>query len=183
MSDWYKASTLVYWRQRVRERGADTYKAVLTRLDPEAGTLFERSLPMAWVDVAVAGRVLMGVGQVLESGHVNALYDMGRRHARDDMTGMYRALLLFTTIPFAVKQTARLWGTFHKHGVASTEHRPGDRLATVVIREYPELPRPIRENIAGFIAGILDVTGARGARVKATDADPSAWRFDASWDA
>jgi hypothetical protein len=179
--DWYKASPLAYYRDMLNKMGPDVAKKARAGLDADTVRLFDTCLPMTWVNVLAADRILQGVALAAHPGNPEGTFLLGRRLARDTMSTVYKVLLSVTTIPFAVKQTARLWGTFHRRGTAVTVREGDAKEATMVVSGYPEFPEVVRQNVAGFVTGILDLTGAANPHVQHDGSNPEAWRFEARW--
>jgi hypothetical protein len=49
------------------------------------------------------------------------------------------------------------------------------------VRGFPELVKTQREYVAGYLIGLLGLTGAKSVQVTCLENDPQAWRWVLSW--
>ena len=106
----------------------------------------------------------------------------GEINAEHDLKGVYKLFLRVSSVPFVIKQTARMWNTYHDTGEAFVLKGENAKEASLVIKNYPDLPKPIRESSAGYIVGALRLTGAKNVQVVHDESDPMAWTWTARWD-
>jgi hypothetical protein len=96
-------------------------------------------------------------------------------------SGIYKIFLRIPTIEFIFKRAARIWKTYFEKGDASIE-TVSAKCVDLVVANFPELPKPMRELANGHYLVLLQATGAKHIRIEMLDQDPNAWRWRVSWD-
>lgn len=176
----YKGIGVVFVRSRLREAGDTVERTVVAQLTANERDVYASAMATEWVAIEVASRLFELAAPVLHPGKPMALRLIGRDLARDNMNGVYRALLRVMSVEFVLSQSARLWGTYHRHGLARLD-RVGPREVDFVVREYPRLPERFRECMCGWVGGTLELVGAKHAVVTKTDDDPNEWHWRIRW--
>lgn len=176
-----KGTQVVFVRDLIRKQGLEAQ--FMARLTPEQQKEVTRMLPVFRIPDDVEGYYSEIGAAVLFPGEprVTQINKLSRLLAQNDLKGIYKFLLNFTTIQFAFKQVAALWSTYHDRGKARIEADPSGRRAWMIIEDYPGLPENVRVAIAGYVLGVLDVVGQKNGRCRLDDSNPSAWRWEIAW--
>jgi hypothetical protein len=96
------------------------------------------------------------------------------------MSGMYKMFLRVATVEALVTRMGRVWGTFFEGGTPAVEDL--SRTSGVfVVQGYPKLVKTQRDYIAGYLVGLLELTGATKIQVICRDDTPQAWRWKLFW--
>jgi len=177
----YKAAFIDLVRREIDRQGPARAQAFYAALSPEDREKFGALLPMAWISPEQGGRIVAAAAQAFFGSAPEPLFEMGRQQAIHDMTGMYRVLLKVASVPMVIRRAAQMFQAYHKQGSATVEHASGTTSGTFIIHDYPGLTSPIRATVGGFIAGLLELTGAKAIQVRAIENDPNAWRWELSW--
>jgi hypothetical protein len=173
----YKAASLVTVRQWLRDRGLD--ERFRASLEPAVVERYDRLLATEWVEVSIADAIYAAAAPLLHPDEPLAVRRLGRELAHDHLRGIYRFLFRFMTVEFAVQQTARLWRMYNDTGTLSVvESRPQSLRA--VLTGYPGYPAAVRESLAGYLVGGIELTGAKGVRVSVTETGTDA-TFHVTW--
>lgn len=178
----FKGTTIEYIRRLIRERGEAAEAELLSKLAPDEIEIFQNTLPLTWISPVKAGRILEISSQILYPDHPHPNRELGRTTAIDNLTGIYRILLRIATVPMVIQKTAKLWTTYHKKGNASASREPGKNIGYLVVSDYPDLPAEIRENIIGYVGGVLSLTGAKNIEVIPDASNISAWQWKIAWE-
>jgi len=179
MSD-SKASFLGVVKRLLRDRQIEE-EALLARLTPDAKSVFTTAAMTSWVPRQYADEITATAAIVLFADQPRPVYELGRAQARNDLTGIYKILLRVVSVEFAMGQTAKLWSTYHNRGQARAEKQPDRSVGAVVVNDYPDFSEVQIESTAGYIHGLLELTGAAEVKVHPNTRDRRAIRFETSW--
>jgi hypothetical protein len=177
-----KAAGLIHTRSLLRAKGGAAERAVLSQLTPQEITVYQDALPITQLSIELATKVAALSAPLLFPAQTpsDAIQSLGRVNALNDLKGIYKVLLRFTTTEFAVKQAARLWSTYHNQGQARS-FPDGEKRIIFEVTGYPDLPAPFRHLLAGYIIGMAEMTGIRQARISLEDGNPQQWRWVVVW--
>jgi hypothetical protein len=174
----YKGASLVSLRQMLQLAAAE--EPFLAALAPADRDHYRRLTATEWVPVELAGRLYAGAAPLLYPGQLGPVRLLGRDLARDHLRGIYRFVLRLMTVQFVADQTGRLWRMYNSRGSLVIERVAGDSLRMVLI-DYPDYPAVVRESLAGYIAGTIELTGAVQVRVAIQEDDPTRYAFVTTW--
>lgn len=177
-----KGTLVVFLRKFMRERGAELETEFLERLTDSDREVYQTAMTVAWYDVPVVGRLYDVASKVAFPKDPDRLRRIGEASARHDLTGIYKVFLLVVSVPFVIKQTARMWKTYHDTGDAEVIQEKGKKLAALVIKNHPTLPSSLQEMIAGYIVAGLELAGAKNVHVNRVATNPDAWKWMTSWE-
>lgn len=178
----FKGIGLVFVRDKVQRWGDSAAAEFVEQLTPPDRERYVRVLATTWVPVDAADRILACAARYLYPGDAQGLRHIGREMASDHLTGVYRILMRDTSVPHVLGQTAHYWSAYHDAGEAAAAGGTQPGTASLVVTGYPTLPHRVRSFLDGYIYGVMDVAGARNGLVIRNDRDPSAWRWELSWD-
>lgn len=153
----------------------------LKNLSPEETYTYKTALPVSWIDVQLLSAIFEKAAVLLFSEHKIPLREFGRLEAHDHLTGVYKLFVKFSTVPFLIKQTAKIWGTYYDHGVAHVEYHPNKKQAVFIVDNYPDLPLSNLEITAGYLIGTLEITGATNIEIEIDSQNPNSFRWYISW--
>ena len=179
--DNYKGTGAVFVRSFVRSRGPEAEARLLAKLSPEDAERYLRTLAFDWIPIATISRIFEAAAPLAFPGNADAMRLLGREMARDHLRGIYRFLLRITTVAFVMTQTARLWSTYHRKGVAHLAENTAPNMITLVVSDYPELPDRFRECMCGYIVGTIELVGVQEIRVHKLGDASSQWQWRISW--
>ncbi|MFH1811137.1 MAG: hypothetical protein ABIJ09_20520 [Pseudomonadota bacterium] len=159
-----KGSNVVTVRKLVQAAGVED--ALLARLSAADVDTYHATLAVSWVDIEVVARIFAAGAAVLFPGDVRSLRRLGRAIAEDNMRGMYRLILRVISIPFAIGQSARIWGTYNDAGRMTVEREPDQPRLRLVVQDYLDFPDATLEETAGYVEGVALLCGARSAQAE-----------------
>ncbi len=178
MGPMYKGASLVVVRQSLRTTGREAQ--LLEAFTEDERDRYARTVATDWVPIAFAERVYAVAAPLLYPEAPLPVRALGREIARKHLNGIYKFALRFATVPFVVEQTARLWSMYNSAG-RLTVVRTERQLLDFVLVEYPTYPAVVRESLAGYIVGTVELTGANNVHLQHDDADPNRWLFRVTW--
>lgn len=181
MEDNYKGTGAVFVRSLLRSRGSEIETRLLRKLSPDDAERYLRTLAFDWIPIASITRIFEAAAPLAFPGNADAMRLLGREMARDHLRGIYRFLLRVTTVAFVMTQTARLWSTYHRKGAAYLAGSPDQKMVTLIVTDYPELPERFRECLCGYIVGTLETVGVKEIRVYKLGDTSSQWAWRISW--
>jgi len=176
-----KGTNIVFLRKVLGAAGTAAESQFLEKLTPAEAESYRTALPVSWLAAETTTRLFEAAAEVLHPGDAQGIRRLGRELARDNLKGIYRALLRMTTISFVVGLSARLWGMYHDQGKASAWRDPERNRVVVTVTDYPELPKKFLDEIAGYIFGVAEFTGVKNLKVEKDAQDPRAWKWSVTW--
>jgi hypothetical protein len=106
---------------------------------------------------------------------------IGKQQAKDDLSGIYKILVTFATIPYVIKHSAQFWKTYHETGQAKAVIVENKNECRFIVEQYPNLPERFREVILGYIEGVIELTGGKMVNVKKAEANNNGWEWFVTW--
>lgn len=176
----YKGTGVVFMRSLFKRHGAASERKFLAQLTPQETDIYKQTLEFHWIPIEVITRYFELAAPLLYPGDSQGLRRIGREMARDHLQGVYRIVLRVVTVEYIIEKAARLWRTYHQIGTTRME-RPGERMLQFVVMGYPDLPAAFRECTCGYIAGVLELAGAKDIHVLKSNDNPEEWRWKLSW--
>ncbi|MCD4813134.1 hypothetical protein K8S19_05525 [bacterium] len=176
-----KGSGISFILKRIKAQGAELEKAFLETLSPTEQTIFQTALPIAWIDLAIASKIYANAAVVLHPHHPKGVLQIAREVAISDMTGIYKVLLRFATIPMIMEKASQLWSVNHSRGRARVEKDPRRNAGDFIVEDYPGLSPVYRDVTTGYIQGVLELSHKQNIRVLLDGKDPARWRWMVSW--
>jgi hypothetical protein len=176
-----KGTDVVSLRSEVRARGGEFEQQYRDALSPPARSLYDEALAFSWSPVEDQMEVYQSAARLLFPAASEPMADLGRALARRTYTGIYRAFLRIPSIKFIMSRAASMWDSFYDTGTATVESTDANS-AELVVRGFPGMPAPMREMVKGHMSVLLEMTGARNPSIRHIAANPSEWRWHASWE-
>lgn len=177
-----KGMALFAMRAELMKKGEATYLEFINGLPPHLRHCFQTVLYNQWVPIETFVAVAEALAGRLYPGDAQAFFKIGHFTARDHMSGVYRWFVRMLSTTFLLHQAANIWKLYHDEGRLKIEGSIQERDATVVIQDYPGLPKEILEVNAGFMTASLELASAKNVRVMVDASDPLAWRWRIRWD-
>jgi hypothetical protein len=175
----YKAVGVVFIRTRLRKIAPEAQLAVTAVLNDDERRLYQQCVPGDWVPIELIDKLGNAAAAALYPNAPDPLLHLGRELARDNLGGIYSFLVKLLTVPYLIEQTAKLWRTYHAQGEArSTRIEPN--LVELAVTGYPDLPERFRHQMAGFVGGAVEMTGASDVVVE-KGGGPDKWTWLIRW--
>jgi hypothetical protein len=162
----YRGIGVVFARRTARTAGVES--AVIQRLPEATRDTFVRANMAGWVPIEHATEIFDRLAPLVYAASGNAIRDLGRALARDNLGGPYKHFVRMMSVPFLMKQTAFMWRAYHNAGRPEIEQFDP---TTVVLRvhEYIDLPEQFCECMCGWIEQAIAMTGGKDACVTKSD--------------
>lgn len=100
--------------------------------------------------------------------------------ARHNLTFVYRTVLRVIKPSLFVSQYKRLWGLYHRDGVADVTLQGGHG-AVLEIRKHPNIPESFRECMAGWVSQAMSLAGASQVWVVVEPEDQGVYGWRVRW--
>lgn len=175
----YKGSGIVFARE-LAERAAKR-ELVESLLEGDNRSVYANTLPVTMVPVDQAAAIFAATAQALYPGDAEGFRKIGMAMARDHLNSLYRIILKISTIPYIIKQTAKLWHIYYTDGKPHSEPHAKEKRVDLVIEEFAHMPEPNREVTAGWVTAGIQIGGAKDVVVKADYSNSAAWRWEITW--
>ncbi|MEW6515390.1 MAG: hypothetical protein AB1439_00610 [candidate division FCPU426 bacterium] len=164
----------------LEKSGPSARQKFLEQLTPAERAFHEKALEISWLDAAMVSANLAKAARIIFPGRDHPLQECGRLEALDHLTGMYRIFLRFVSVEMVMKQAAKIWRQYHDAGAAYVK-KTGDKRLILFVEAYPELTPELRDIVAGYCQGTIELTGAREVVIAINDKNPAQWQFEVSW--
>lgn len=174
----YKAASCVAARTWIREKPGLEAR-LLDELSPDDRKSWTSFVATEWIDIETATQFFDVSSRLLFPDDPLPIRRLGRDMADDHLHGVYRYVVRLVSPQMILDGTGKLWDRYHDRGspqfVRTTDHS-----ASLRVRDYPDLPERMRENIAGYCGRAIELTGATNVRcVKGgTSAE---WQWNVTW--
>ncbi len=152
-------------RQLIRAKGAAFEEDFLKRLHPKTRNIYLYALPVSWVesyDVPEEESPLYLAAKMLFPNKPNPFRCLGKSIAINDIRGIYKVFFHFTTSDYVVKKMAALWKQYNDTGDAAVENQINTgktKKFDFVIRNNLEMNNTLRQYLAGYLEGLIELTG------------------------
>jgi hypothetical protein len=162
----YRGIGVVFARRTARAAGVET--KVIQELPTAARDTFVKANMSGWVPIEHATDIFDRVAPLLYASSENAIRELGRALARDNLGGAYKHFVRMISVPLLIKQTALLWRAYHDAGRPEVERVDSNRVVLRVY-DYPDLPVRFRECMCGWIEQAVAMTGGKDVCVTTSD--------------
>jgi hypothetical protein len=176
-----KAAGVMFLRKLLAEHGEKAEHAFLAALKPAEVKLFQTALPVTRLELPFMARFYQTATDILYPGDPLGLWKIGHAMAKDNLSGIYKFLIMFATVPYLAKQVASIWNTYYDTGKAHAELTKDQKASTVCVDDFPSLPAEIRTLTTGFIHGTVEFTSVKSVQVTLDESSPNAWKWLVSW--
>ena len=178
--DTYKAVGVVFARMLLRDRSLSEQESIRGLLSAAEVELLERATASSWVSIRAASRIFEAVAGQVYSTDPDPIFSFGVAMARHNLTTLYRALLRVMGPGSILAQHTRLWGLYHREGVAELFDRTSTS-CTIQVRNHSNIPLPMRVAMAGWLNEAMIVAGADRAWCVLDDSALPAYRWRIRW--
>lgn len=145
----------------IRERGGeDMLRAVRAALSESSRVQLERGvLPHAWVPFELFVELNVAADERLGRGDLLLCREMGRYGAKVNLPTLYRIFYRLGSLPFLLRQAARLWEVHYDSGRLDVDLRPGE--AALTITEFDTPHRSHCLSVLGWAEAAGELSGAK----------------------
>jgi len=170
--------------ERVFKRySPDKYEQYLATFSEEQRRAYVRGTAIRWEEIETdeVNNALSKAANILYQQDPRPLFRYGIESAKYGFSFLYQVFFKFPSITNLFKKISTHWSQMMDTGQPSVEEIQKNN-AVMVVRAFPDWPNYCREYFAGFFEGMMELNGAKNPRVVRKDNDPTAWRFELSWD-
>ncbi len=178
----YKAGSLISMKKMLQAGKQEEEKHFLASLTPAENNIYKTALSVSWVSIRAAAQLLEKGAEALFPGDPGGMERIGHAEALDELQGIYKIFLKITTVPYLMNQSAKLWRSYYKKGQARTEGNPEEKAGAFIVEDFPKLPEIMQRLVSGYLAGALELTGARNVQVTLDPSDSQVWRWNIKWE-
>jgi len=178
----FKGASVLFIRKMLKEKSPEMENVFISKLSHEEQILYSKCLAFTWVPIEIGTKFYEVAASLLFPNEPNALVKIGKQQAKDDLSGIYKILVRFATIPYVIKQSAEFWKTYHETGQAKAAFVENKKECRFIVEQYPNLPERFREVIQVYIEGVIELTGGKMVTVKKAEANNNGWEWFVTWD-
>jgi hypothetical protein len=103
-----KGTNIVTGRELMKSKGEEGGRLLQSKLSPEDYRLYAVTMPVSWVPIEPADRILRAVAEVLYPDAPDKCAALGSASVKVQMSGIYRFLIMIPTTHFILKQHAAI---------------------------------------------------------------------------
>jgi hypothetical protein len=171
-----KASDVLIVKQFICQKSPDAEKVFLEQLSAEADTIYKTVAATSWMPIEAGFEIYAKAAAFLYPQDPKPARRLGYEVNRIQLKGIYKVFIRFASIEYIIKRVSQMWNTYYDAGEACLENF-GETGGNLVVKKFPELAATQREYVAGFIQGILEMSGVANVQVQLQNQDPMAWRW------
>jgi hypothetical protein len=149
----------------LEKKGEPAFKQALVSLTPELQLVQKKAMPISWVPMAQVADIIEKSAPLIYPGEKNGIYKLGMGEAADNLKGVYKIFMRVVSVAFVIEQASKLWATYHNEGQARAATLGGEKQGEFWVENYALLPPSFVEFMCGYIAGAVEMTGAKQVRV------------------
>jgi hypothetical protein len=176
-----KGSTVNFIRQEIEKLGGVAMDKLMFALTPEVQTVFKKTLPIQWVPIEHFAAIVKAASPVLYPGDSLAQQKLGQAMAKDNLSGIYKVLMRFTSVPYLAEQSSKLWSTYHQQGKARSEQLTANA-ANFILEDYPTAPPVFLDFLTGYVYATLSFAPVKNIKIVLDTSNSSAWKYQVTWD-
>ncbi len=170
----YRGIGVVFARRTARTAGVESI--VVQRLPAATRDTFVRANMYDWYPVEHATQIFDIVAPLVHATSENAIRELGRDLARDNLGGAYKHFVRMMSVSFLLKQTALVWRAYHNAGRPEVETLAANIIVLRVF-DYSDLPERFCECMSGWIERAVEMTGGKAVGVtKSANEAVHTWR-------
>jgi hypothetical protein len=175
-----KGTDVVSLRKIFQGRGQTAEGEFLAQLSPELKKYYQTVMHATWSSVEQQTELYEIAARVLFPNTQDALVQLGRAVAGITFNSVYRFFLKIPTVGFVVSHAPSIWHKYYDTGEAVIENLTKTS-CDLIVKDFPSLPRSMRELTCGHLAVILEIIGVEDIQITLHDENPQAWRWHTRW--
>jgi hypothetical protein len=176
-----KGTDIVILRSILKERGKLIEDQFMARLSPELTQLYGNVLATTWVPIQEIEKLYENAAEVFFPSETDKISHLARMLAEKSFGGIYKAFLRNPTPKSVIEKASIIWNAYHVKGKLGVSVI-SDHGATLLVSDYPELSPIIRKVFNGQLAALLDLAGAKNAKIIHLGNNPTAWKWQIVWE-
>lgn len=177
-----KGTDVASLRTFVREKGPQAEQRFLAGVSERLRRLYLDTTPVTWNPVEAQAELYELCAAFLFPGQPAPVVELHRVLARMSYSGIYKVFFRIPTVEFLAERAASVWSKYYDTGEATIENATRTSL-DFVVRQFPALPRALREATTGHLLTMLEMTGARDPKVDSPAQEPEGWAWRLTWNA
>jgi serine/threonine protein kinase len=178
-----KGTTIARLRRWCEQRGPDTWRTALAKLEPEHARLAETALSVSWLPIAVYPQLLRASLEAGAEPSCAAAYELGRWASEHELGTIHRLLVRLLSPETVVERALSLWPRYYDTGRWTIDKQRTQVVAH--LHDWAVVDELACAQLAGFVARLWEVAGRSKVVVRHTQCRchgaPSC-RFEVSWD-
>jgi hypothetical protein len=176
-----KGTDLVSLKKLLKTKVKAVEEKFLGSLSENDLQTFKTVIATSWTPVEVQARIYLAAAHALYPRQINAVEQLHHELAHQTYSGIYSIFLKIPSLKFIISRVAALWTTYYDKGTAEVENLTRTSL-DFIVRDFPDLPKELRDATTGHIGYLLKKIGNRNVRVKHIDTLPHMWQWHVTWD-
>ncbi|MCD4812847.1 DUF2378 family protein [bacterium] len=178
-----KAAGVIHTRTLLRAKGEKTEHYFLDQLTSEEKNLYQTAMPVSMLPLETAMKFyslavpLVYMGSSIQDGLTSLAYDT----AKNNLQGIYKILVRFSSPETVIKQTAKIWKTYHSKGAAVSEQL-GPQQGRFTLTGYPDIPDGFEYIMDGFIQAMVEMTGVKTIEITHNLSNRDSMTWDIQWE-
>jgi hypothetical protein len=177
-----KGTAYVTIRALLKKAGPQSEEKMRALLSEKEWNIFQSVMPVSWIPVDIGGRIAAAAAETLFPGDPKGIWKMAKICGTDNIKGIYRPLMRILSVSYLGSKAASLWKIYYDQGENKVlEVNEEEKYIVFGVTGNPTIPASLREFIGGFVAGILELTGANNVSSQSIDIDPQLWKWRIHW--
>ncbi len=175
-----KGTDVVGLKKLLAMEGNDVENTYLSKLSESDQDAYKSIIATTWTEIEVQARLYQAAGDTLFPGKSDSVVKLHQKLADKAYSGIYSVFLLIPKASYVFKRAANIWRSYYDTGIAKVENIEKNSM-DFVVREYPDLPKTMRDAVTGHISTLLGKTGLKNLNVKRDESNPQEWIWHTTW--
>jgi len=148
----------------IKVGGSDALDRVKAALTPEDRAIFSKPiLPITWLDYSAFMRFMLLADKVLGKGDMQIVKDASVYSAQQDLRGIYKIFISFTSPEFIIKNVGVMWRQYYDSGSITVEGKQ-EKSGALKLVNFPDIPLHHDADQLPYMEECLRLSGAKNVR-------------------
>jgi hypothetical protein len=176
-----KGTDIITIKNMLIQKSPQAYTECLEKLTDQAQNALKQVMAADWISNAHATAIMEEAAKILFPGRADDLEQLGRGCAEKAFTGIYRAFLRITSLPFLLKNVPQVWHQYHSVGKAEIMLFKDKGGGTLTVTGASDVSISNLRLVTGFSMRALEMAGAKNLSCKLRVDNPAAWQWTFTW--
>ncbi len=160
-----KGSAVRSFVEYLKSRGGEAgWRRALATLTPEESVELSRPiLPVHWYDYGSVIRLLLAADKLFGRGDRQLLREAGIYNAHQDLRGIYRMFISYTSPQYVINNSGRVWKQYYDRGQLAVAWQ-NNKGGALKMTGFPDIPLHHDAQQLGYMEEAFRISGGKNIR-------------------
>jgi hypothetical protein len=175
-----KGTDVVNLTQFVRGKGQQVESDFLASLPDALRRVYRETRAITWTPVEAQAALYEAAASHFFPNRPDAVVQLHKALAKIAYSGIYQIFIRIPKVSHVAERAASVWRRYYDTGEAVIENVTATSL-DFVVRQFPDLPRALRQATTGHLYTLLEMTGSKEPMVSQPASTPERWVWHIEW--